>query len=187
MSWSNTKAQDHWQITSHSSETLHPGQRLCPWKQIHKKALTHLMEYHAGTLVNPVPTHIECSANVQYSKKKEKLRNTLGAGVRCWWFDTGVNMYQSTIYYDKITSWQYHSVWLYLPNLCKHTHTQTVESGCSGAAVPGSLKGVWSRGCVTGVPGGLNPGHLLKWLLIPLMQTTCPTCCALFKTRPWTL
>ena len=40
--------------------------------------------------------------------------------------------------------------------------TQTVESGCSGAAVPGSLKGVWTRGCVTGVPGGLNPGHLLK-------------------------
>lgn len=40
--------------------------------------------------------------------------------------------------------------------------TRASESGCSGAAVPGSLKGAWTRGCVTGVPGGLNPGHLLK-------------------------
>lgn len=177
----NTKAQDHWQITCHSSEILPPDQRLCPWKQIHNKALTHLTQYP------PIQCLHVLNLLQMYSAEKRS------------WEILYVQVRPPTIWYSTLNKYVtvHNSLWQnnkLMRSFCfavspkfMQAHTQTVESGCSGAAVPGSLKGVWTRGCVTGVPGGLNPGHLLKWLLIPLMQTTCPTCCALFKTRPWTL
>lgn len=93
-------------------------------------------------------------------EKKKKLTNTLGAGeaVDDMIPHTSVGRHYSLCQNNKLTI----SLCFAVSPKFMQAHTQTIESGCSGAAVPGSLKGVWTRGCVTGVPGGLNPGHLLK-------------------------